>query len=314
MTEPATWEASDVSVPEVLDALDRLRRRTEQRATRTRVVTLVAVAFGRSDVATAHAATHRLGARHPARVVVIHADHDGPRGIDASVTIDESDGGRLWSEDVVLRAGGAVAGHLHSLVEPFTLPDLPVVVWYVSALPDPDDELLASCGAMVIDSKALGGARPAMVDLAGGRPLLDLSWIRLAPWRTLLAGLFDGAEYRPFLSGVRSATVEGEEGPRALLAGWVRSRLDLPRARVHLQPAGPAALRLAADAGGRHGLFEVERLAGEELLRARVAIDGGPHHEELFPLPDASTARALAEAIGRPERDRVYEQAVASAP
>lgn len=315
LTGAVAWSGDDVKVGDVLAALDRVRREAELRATRTRVVTLIAVAYDDADVEVAHAATHHLGLRHPARVVVLHADRGGPPRLDARVAVDESDDGRMWSEDVVLRVGGPAAGHLPSLVEPFTLADLPVVVWFVGALPDPDDELVEGCRAVVIDSKATGGAgRAQILELCRRRPVVDLSWVRLAPWRALLAGLFDGAEYRPFVRTVVSATVEGKDGPRHLLAGWLASRLGLDQARIHVERTGPAAIRLVARHEGRAGRFEVERAAGEQIVRARAVVDGGPHHHESFPLPDGSTARALSETLGRLGRDRVYEQALAAAP
>ena len=54
----------------------------------------------------------------------------------------------------------------------------------------------------------------------------DLSWILLAPWRSLLAGLFEGGVNRPFLSGVRRVEVSGNSGPRHLLGGWLLRRFS----------------------------------------------------------------------------------------
>ena len=311
MTGPATWSGEGVTVGDVLRALDDLRRGAERFATRTSVVTLIAIAHRPEEVKRATDVVHWLGGRHPARVVVIHADADAPAGIDAAVAVDESEGGRLWSEDVVLRVGGAGADHLSSLVEPLTLPDLPVVVWYVASAPSSGDELVSGCHALIVDSKALSGdAAARLLEVARVRTVIDLSWVRLRPWRELLAGLFDGPAFVPFATAVRSATVEGKDGPRQLLAGWLTSRLGLARAQMHLVPARPAAMRLVAERDGRRAEFEVGRATGETAVRARAVVDNGPAHEEVFSLPDASTSRALIDALGHLDRDRIYEDAL----
>src|SRR3546814_18281460 len=45
------------------------------------------------------------------------------------------------------------------------------------------------------DVDALG----ALVSLCDRKAVVDLSWTRLRPWRLLLAGLFEGPAFRPFV-------------------------------------------------------------------------------------------------------------------
>jgi glucose-6-phosphate dehydrogenase assembly protein OpcA len=239
------------------------------------------------------------------------------QGIDADITLHEaeSEGVSLWSEDVVLTVRGTASRHLCSLIEPLTLSDLPVVVWYVASLPPPGDQLVAGATAIVVDSKELGDQR-AFADLRAlmrQRTLVDLSWVRLRTPRQLLAGLFDGRDYRPFVAGVTSAQVAGKAGPRHLLGGWIVDCLGLPRAEVHLTDARHISLHLVADAGGHRGTFSVDREEGTRNVRARATIDAGPSHDDVLTLSEGGLGWALGEALTDLEPDVAYLRALQAA-
>ena len=124
------------------------------------------------------------------------------------------------SKRLHLRVGGQAASHLASIVGPFVLADLPVVMWFPHLLPDPADPLLRLASAVVVDTRSIGPAPrrhrprlPALLELANHQPVVDLSWVRLQPWRELLAGLFEPEHNRQFLPGVRLASVRGKPGP-----------------------------------------------------------------------------------------------------
>ena len=227
----------------------------------------------------------------------------------------EAEGQASWSEELTLRVRGPVLDHLDSLIEPLTLPDLPVVVWLVSRLVHPSDALLAAADAVLVDTKEAGGEEmlPGLADLIRRYTVIDLSWVRLRPWRELLAALFDPAPRRPFLPGVQRADVIGKPGPRHLLGGWLVSRLGLPRSCVNLQDASHMALRLVAEHDGAVGTFTVERVEDKRLLRATASVEGGPsrqdHRQDHRSLPDDALSWSLAECLTHLERDRAYEQA-----
>jgi glucose-6-phosphate dehydrogenase assembly protein OpcA len=321
VTDLGHWEGRDVHVPDVLVALERLRRSGERTATRTSVVTLVAVAEDAEAGRAACDAMHVLGGRHPGRTIVLVMDpgaapREGP-WLDAEVHLHpaEAEGVNVWSEDVILSVRGSAQRHLDSVVEPLALPDLPLALWYVSSEPRPGDPLVDAADVVLVDSKELGGvtAYPDILQLARRRTVSDLSWVRLTPWRLVLGSLFEGQAYRPFVHGVHAAVVRGKPGPRHLLAGWLISQLDLPRRFLHLEDARHAAVHLAAEHEGRHGEFRADRADGARLVRASASVDGGPHHEELRPLPDTSLAWSLARALSVLDRDPVYEEALAGA-
>jgi glucose-6-phosphate dehydrogenase assembly protein OpcA len=124
-----------------------------------------------------------------------------------------------------------------------------------------------------------------------------------------VAALFDPPEFRPFVHQITSARIEGKGGPRRLLAGWLASRLGLPKDRLELGDARHARVVLHA---GTAATFEVRRETGERLVRASATITGGTRREELLPLPDDSLVWSLAEALTHLGRDRTWQQALAA--
>jgi glucose-6-phosphate dehydrogenase assembly protein OpcA len=313
-----TWAGTDVGLGQVIDTLADLRRRRAKNASRTAVMTLVVVATTDDEANRAAEAMRALGAHHPARLITLRPEPDArPGGIDAQVALYESRVGDHQStfNEIRLDVRGEASAHLDAIIEPLTLPDLPVVLWYPGALPSAGEPLLAKAETVVVDTKQAGDERTfaGLVDLARHHTVVDLSWERLRPWRERLAALFDGPAYLPFAYGVTSIEVEGKPAPRHLLAGWLVSRLGTARYTVHLRNARHVSVRLHAQHDSRTGQFSVIRQDDERLVRATVIIEDGPRHHELWPLPDDSLAWSLARALTHLARDRVWEEALAAA-
>lgn len=311
------WRGEGVRLTDVLDALAGLRA-GQGTATRTSVVNLVIVAADEAEGQRALEALHHLGGRHPGRCMLLVADETGAtHGIDAQVMLrgGAADGRAVWSEEIRLRVGGPVNRHRDSLIEPLTLPDLPVAVWFVRTLPEPSDPLLGVADGVIVDTKEVGGgeAFPALADLVRRHVTVDLSWVRLGAWRGLLANLFEPAPFRPFLPGVVEAEVRGKPGPRRLLGGWLSSSLGLRGDALRLVDGRHVAVRLAATHQSTGGTFAVGRAEGERLVRASARVEGGPCHEDRLSLPDESLPWSLAEALTHLERDPVHERALQAA-
>ena len=316
--ELGSWRREGVRLGEVVEALTELRRVGHRTATRTSVVNLVVLVDDEAEAARACAAIRDLGGRHPGRSIVVIRYRDGDsEAIDAEVTLHGAvaEGHSVWSEDIVLRVRGEVEKHLASLIEPLTLPDLPEAAWLVGTMVEPSDSLLAVADAVLVDSRE--AADPALLssiaELSRHHTVVDLSWIRLRPWRELLARLFDGAAFRPFVTGVTSARITGKPGPRRLLGGWLVSRLSLPHSAVELVDGLHVAVQLEARAGGRAAWFAVERVDGSRLLRASARVEDGPSYDDRLGLPEISLPWSLAEALTHLERDRTREAAVEGA-
>lgn len=333
VTTIGSWEADDVSLDQVERALSDLRRHEQRAAVRTSVLTLVAVVDDRQQADAALDVVTDLGSRHPSRTLVLVVGDDGdgqggegdgdgeagPRsGVDAaaSVHVVERQGTAICYEDVVLRVRGPARHHLDSVAEPFTLPDLPVVVWMPSRLPSVGDPLLEVATRVIVDSRAVPEAADVQARIARlvrRVAVTDLSWSRLAPWRSVLAGLFEGGLSKPFLRGVRSVEVAGNRGPRQLLGGWLLRRLNLPKQVITLSPAEHVAIRIVAEADGRRGCFQVERKGAEREIESSMDIDGGPSVRQTLRMRRQWPSLSLANALTGMARDEVYLQALAGA-
>lgn len=298
-------------------ALAGLRRRSQRTGVRTAVCTLVAVTDDAGCDQVLDTVAHLAGA-HPVHcVVVVPGDPHGPPRIDAEVRVrcQLLAERAVCTEEVRLEIAGPALGHLDSVIEPLALPDLPVAVWYPARVPNPADPLVGVADLIVVDSKeADGTARlAAAAALARRAPVTDLSWVRLTPWRELLAGLFEGAAYRPFLWGVQAVNVAGKPAPSRLMAGWLCGRLHLAPSVVTLADRRHVTIELTAAHQGRIARFAIARSEGERIVTARAAIEGGPSHERVLRLRPRDPARVLGQALARLRRDPIWEEAVAAA-
>jgi glucose-6-phosphate dehydrogenase assembly protein OpcA len=322
VTTIGSWESDNVTVGQVEKALTELRRHEQRAAVRTSVLTLVAVVRSDAEADGARQIIGELGARHPSRSIVIIAvddEPDAPNSTDAAVWVHaiEREGRAVCFEEVVLRVRGNARHHLDSIVEPFALPDVPMVVWLPAGLPSPGDPLMRAADRVVVDSRAVaeagGDVLARSATLAKRLPVADLSWMRLEQWRSMLAGLFEGSVYRPFLHAVDRVEVQGNHGPRYLLGGWLLRRLDLPPARVQLEPADHVSVTIHAVSGGRKGTFTVSRHGAEREIKSCCDIEDGPQVEQTLRMREQWPSLALASALTRVGHDEVYEEALAGA-
>ncbi len=322
-----TWEKPAVSVGEVIAALPELRRRASGReaGTRTAVMTLVMVIGPDDDPEVAAAPVRSLGAHHPCRAVVLRPELDSTPVIDAKAYLWRAEpaasaGHPVFFEELHLRVGGQAASHLASIVGPFVLADLPVVMWFPGELPDPTDPLLKLATAVVVDTRvvppgsgAIGHSYRTLLELANHRPVVDLSWVRLRPWRELMAGLFEPEHCRRFLQGVRLASVQGKTGPRHLLGGWLMAQLDLRARELVMSDSRHVDITVEAAYDGEDGKFQVRRDGEARAVWAKASLSNGVTQSQALPLPDDSLTSALSAAISNLRPDRVWERALAAA-
>ena len=321
------WQKDGTGIGEVVAALPELRRRAagQEAGTRTAVMTLVMVMGPDADSESFAASVRSLGAHHPCRMVVLRPEPDSTPAVDATACLwraepTEGGGHPVFFEEVHLRVGGQAASHLASAVSPFVLADLPVVMWFPDLLPDPADPLLRVATAVLVDTRDVGPG-PAeiahsyrtMLELANHRPVVDLSWVRLQPWRELLAGLFEPEHNREFLGCVRLASVRGKPGPRHMLGGWLMAQLDLRAREVRLTDSKHVDITLDAEHDGQEGKFQVSRDDGARAVWAKAVLSAGVSNTQALPLPDDSLTSALSSAVSNLRADRVWERALAAA-
>ncbi len=188
----------------------------------------------------------RLAQCHPARVIVVldeppdgDAETELPAWITAACYRGRQGGRQVCWEQVTVPAGGVEPAQTEAAVVPLLVPDLPVVLWWPGE-PDVGSELFSRLSSLadrlVIDSAgvaSLGRQWSALRNELRSKQrrfsMEDLSWLRLEPWRELIAEPFDDPARRDFLA----EATEVQIGFQAEEAGGERlGHVELPPTSV----------------------------------------------------------------------------------
>ncbi|MGH3976921.1 MAG: glucose-6-phosphate dehydrogenase assembly protein OpcA, partial [Pseudonocardiaceae bacterium] len=208
------------------------------------------------------------------------------------------------SEVLVLRLYGPLADHGDSVVVPLLLSDCPVVVWWPGVAPavPAQDPIGKLAQRRITDATA---ARQPIKELERRSASYtdgdtDLAWTRLTPWRALLAAALDLPPYEK----VEAVTVTGAaDNPSTdLLAGWLRSRLQVP---VRRRTSGPGGGISSAVLERRCGPVELIRPDGKV---GTLRQPGQPDRQ--VPLRRRPVRDCLAEELRRLNPDQIYQAAL----
>ncbi|MPZ65945.1 MAG: glucose-6-phosphate dehydrogenase assembly protein OpcA [Pseudonocardiaceae bacterium] len=271
-----------------------------------RVLTLVIVTDDGAQAEEAIEAANAASREHPCRVLVLArgARRAAPR-LDAQIRVGGDAGA---SEVVVMRMYGQLVDHGASVVVPLLLPDAPVVTWWPGPRPkvpaeDPVGRLaqrrITDAAAQRSPSRGLAAARSSYTE--GDT---DLAWSRLTLWRGLLTAALD----QPPHEDVDSAAVTGAtDSPSTdLLAGWLRSRLDVPVRRIRSGPGGGITSVVLE----RHsGPIELVRPDGKV---GTLTQPGQPDRK--VALQRRHVRDCLTEELRRLDADEIYQAALQALP
>ncbi len=247
---------------------------------RTNTLNLIAVARDPDEAAQIAEHVSLLRDFLPSRAIILR-DHDGEPSeapfFDVRVELMEQqrkDGKPgLRFEAITIAAHRHEMGELASLVSPLFVAELPDFLWW----PGGDfarnglfEDLLELVDRVIVDSARIGhdaSGVSAMKDLLhdddedAGPPLGDFSWLRLAPWRQLLAQFFDPPEVQHSLATIEQVTIsyadtqaDGSSGfaSALLTVGWLASRLGWePVDALERRKGGGWSAPLSANDGGR---------------------------------------------------------------
>lgn len=178
----------------------------------------------------------RLRAAHPSRLVMCKVAA-GHQGLDAAASIeataDAPDGGRvvIGREKIELTMAPRHVDALDTIVGSLMLGDIPTVVWAPHGHASGVDALRRHAQVVLLDSQDQADVRQAMVragSLSEHMRVVDLAWLRSAPWRERVAAMFDPPELRMALRSIAAVTVRHREDSAAtglLFCGWLASRL-----------------------------------------------------------------------------------------
>jgi glucose-6-phosphate dehydrogenase assembly protein OpcA len=291
-------ELPDTSTTAINKKLEELREKVGA-VTLGRVLTLVIAPDSDAVLEESIEAANWASHEHPSRVIVVMTgDPDAAEArLDAQLRVGGDSGA---GEVVVLRLSGPLAGHDSSVVLPFLLPDIPVVVWWPDIAPAvPAQDPLGKLAIRRL-TDATNGLDPLSAiksRLPGYTPGdSDLAWSRITYWRALLTSAIDQPPHEP----ITSALVSGLKTEPALdvLAGWLASRIDGPVRRA----VGELKVELVRNT-------ETVTLARpQEGTTATLSRTARP--DALVPLPRRETRECLAEDLRRLDPDAIYFSAL----
>ncbi|MBA2638025.1 MAG: glucose-6-phosphate dehydrogenase assembly protein OpcA, partial [Solirubrobacterales bacterium] len=155
----------------------------------------------------------RVPRAHASRTIVCSVEPERTT-IDAVATIaadaDPAAGEfALLRETIVLSVGPEQLGQLDRVVAPLVVTDVTTVVWSPHGHDDAIDALLALAQVVLVDSidePNVGAALERACALSLRTDVVDLAWLRSAPWGERIAAAFDPTRRRRelhALSGVR---------------------------------------------------------------------------------------------------------------
>ncbi|HWH11412.1 MAG TPA: glucose-6-phosphate dehydrogenase assembly protein OpcA [Solirubrobacteraceae bacterium] len=152
----------------------------------------------------------------------------------------------LTRETVVIDVGTRHIPYLDTIIDPLVVTDLATMVWAPHGHWDAVDALREMAQIVLLDSvddPDVAGALRRATGLSEDRNVVDLAWIRSAPWRERIAATFDSPARRPELDKIRGVELRHHSASGAaalLLCGWLTSRLGWEPAPLTLPEPGLA--------------------------------------------------------------------------
>jgi glucose-6-phosphate dehydrogenase assembly protein OpcA len=299
-----TADSTTVELAGVEAALARLRGDENHGSVRATTLNLVVMCQDDESADRTDAVLDAIGGSRPLRAIVVTPAVGRPK---ARVSSACWTGGsqEVCAERIAIR-GDRVA--LPSAVISLLVADLPVFLWWQGALPDETDgvlgELAELASRVIVDSDDAGlEATAALERRTAG--LVDMAWVRTAPWREAIAAMFDGRAQRRSLDHLIGVEVTGPANQAALMVGWLRSRLER---QVGLDVRKAKRLnRVELHCGD--DVFRVERTARNQ--HGVAHSPGLP--ERTFALPHEDPVTLLAAELDRLGAERTFEQALVAA-
>jgi glucose-6-phosphate dehydrogenase assembly protein OpcA len=316
-----TWSSRALDVSRIEAELGKLRYMAagepatgQAFALRTSLLNMVVYAEHEECGLMASRVIEELASHHPSRALVLIADADPQESlIEAQLAahchISRSEEQSVCCEEITLRVAGPAALHLHSIIVPLLVPDLPVYTWWTEQMPANTHlfrELMESSDHVIVDTDKfedeLGGML-LLAQLGDSVPrctIGDLNWDRLDMWRDLIRQQRNITEMSHHLSSVESVEIRyagghdsTKQGRAILFLAWLARSLGWDVASVSSH--GPQRFTLRADEDRTvkayvhpadlptvepGSLVSVKISCRSETARALLSISrtGDPHH------------------------------------
>ena len=248
-----TWSGRAVDIGRIEAELGKLRYMVAGErspgdgfALRTSLLNMVVYAEREEEMDFASRIIEDLASHHPSRALIVLARPSNDEShieahLAAHCHISRSLEQSVCCEEISLKVTGRAAMHLHSVIVPLLVPDLPVYVWWTEPLPaDPHLflQLMDAADHVIVDSSRFVDQLSdllSLAQLAENEPrttIGDLNWRRLEPWRDFFDRQKNIADMRHHLSTVTGVEIRYAEGPGShkpaqafLLLAWLAREL-----------------------------------------------------------------------------------------
>ncbi|HEX8067076.1 MAG TPA: glucose-6-phosphate dehydrogenase assembly protein OpcA [Thermoleophilaceae bacterium] len=292
---PEVWSEQGTTPGKIEAALRRLLEEQHARDDAyvpARVLNLVAVVDRewRGEIVNR---LEQLGRYHPSRTIVCAVD---PRRteLDAWATMSCDPGHAVGGlavceERVEIDVGSRHLKRLDTVVDPLLVPDLTTIVWSPHGHHEAVDSLAEVAGVFLVDSVQEpdpAGALARVRALLESGYVVDLAWLRSAPWRERIAATFDPATWRPALRDMEAVTIRHHPESAIsglLLLGWLASRLGWEPGAMTRRNGDMVArararrheVRLALEAAPRLNVPGLDGLTIETSRGMTISLDRG---------------------------------------
>lgn len=250
---------------------------------RANTLNLIAVARNQREATLVTDTVARLRDFLPSRTIILVSrrdDEDEQKAahayrvdLELKEQVTGTDAPAFRFETITISTDMSKIGHLASFVSPLLAAELTDFLWW----PGGDfsrsplfDDLSRIVDRVIVDSAHLGNdssgvatMRELLDDEDAGSPIIgDFTWLRLAPWRQMIAQFFDPPDVQQCLGSIEDISIayadireDGSSGLASalLLVGWLGSRLgwDVMDRLEKRKSGGFTAPLRAVDANGR---------------------------------------------------------------
>lgn len=176
----------------------------------------------------------RIADKHPSRMIVLEGIA-GKTGAQVEAGDPDGNGAAVFRERVDIGVDGVRAAERMHLVQSLIVSNVPVVLWWAADrlfTSNTFAALLPVSEHVILDSSGTGTDPAAIREFANyfatGHDcfLRDLAWMRLDPWRDVVAQFFDDPAMREELFRIRKIEVaSGSDAEALYLGAWLATRL-----------------------------------------------------------------------------------------